>query len=420
MNTASAPSIRIQKYLADIGQGSRRQLEDMIRAGRIHIDGQPAVLGQRVSGREKIDIDGRPLRIAPVPAHHRYIAYHKPEGEICTRDDPEGRPTVFQALPRLRQGRWIGVGRLDINSAGLLLFTTDGELANRLMHPSGTVEREYAVRVLGEVDPVAIERLLAGVELEDGPARFTRIADAGGQGANHWYSVVIEEGRNREVRRMWQSQGIQVSRLIRTRYGPVALERGLRQGRYQDLDNAAIAALYASAGLPCPELKTKSTQRSRKPSAGAARKGSAGTGRMRHSVRDAAAEPTQKQRKGGAHRPATGAARKGAGSAVETRRATRSTGTDSTRRSPPDARRKGVGDAGETQRSARKPTTDSTRRPPHSRPHKPATGTASPRPTGKSTLHVARKGPSTSTQKPRTGGARTSSGGSSPAKRRER
>jgi 23S rRNA pseudouridine2605 synthase len=248
-------AVRIQKYLADAGHGSRRQLEEMIRAGRILVDGQPAELGQRVSGREKIEIDGRVVRVSQQAARHRYLVYHKPEGEICTRDDPEGRPTVFAALPKLRHGRWVGVGRLDINSAGLVLFTTDGALANRLMHPSAAVEREYAVRVLGDVAPEVLERLVDGVELEDGPARFTRLADAGGQGANHWYNVVIQEGRNREVRRMWQSQNVTVSRLIRTRFGPVTLPRSLRQGRYGDLDDADIEALYAAAGLPCPDLK---------------------------------------------------------------------------------------------------------------------------------------------------------------------
>ncbi len=313
MSASNSASVRIQKYLADAGQGSRRHLEEMIRAGRIHVDGQPAVLGQRVSGREKIEIDGRPVRAAAKAVHHRYLAYHKPDGEICTRDDPEGRPTVFQALPRLRQRRWVGVGRLDINSAGLLLFTTDGELANRLMHPSSTVEREYAVRVLGDVEPAVIERLLAGVELEDGPARFTRITDGGGQGANHWYNVVIEEGRNREVRRLWQSQNVQVSRLIRTRYGPVTLDRALRQGRYRDLDNATVAALYATAGLACPELKPEATRKPRKPSAGAAHKASTTAARRKPtpgSARKPATDATRKAWTGAAGKPPAGAARK--------------------------------------------------------------------------------------------------------------
>jgi 23S rRNA pseudouridine2605 synthase len=177
------------------------------------------------------------------------IAYHKPAGEVCSRDDPQGRPTVFHALPRPRQGRWVSVGRLDINTSGLLLFSTDGELVHRLTHPSQGVEREYAVRLLGEVDMPMLERLVEGVELEDGPARFVAIEESGGRGANRWFHVIIKEGRNREVRRLWESQGVTVSRLARVRYGPIVLERSLRPGKYRALDHKELKLLYKAAGL---------------------------------------------------------------------------------------------------------------------------------------------------------------------------
>lgn len=240
---------RLQKFLANAGYGSRRQLEKLIEAGRISVDGQRAELGRKVTGRERIQIDGKAVRQAAVAQKHAILAYHKPEGEICSRDDPEGRPGVYDRLPDAPHGRWIGIGRLDINSSGLLLFTTDGELANRLMHPSSTVDREYAVRVLGEVGGDVLDRLLKGVDLDDAVARFTDIQDGGGRGANHWYYVVIQEGRNREVRRLWQSQGIQVSRLVRVRYGTAVLEKKLRPGKWQYLDQYEAAALYRTAGL---------------------------------------------------------------------------------------------------------------------------------------------------------------------------
>lgn len=207
------------------------------------------MLGQKVTGKERIQIDGRPVRVSASSLRHAVLAYHKPEGEICSRDDPEGRPTVYERLPAAPHGRWIGIGRLDINSSGLLLFTTDGELANRLMHPSSIVDREYAVRVLGEVGGDVLENLRTGVDLDDGVARFTDIQDGGGRGANHWYYVVIQEGRNREVRRLWQSQGIQVSRLVRVRYGTAILEKKLRPGKWQYLDQQEAAALYRTAAM---------------------------------------------------------------------------------------------------------------------------------------------------------------------------
>ena len=244
---------RLQKILARTGLGSRRHVEELIRGGRVKVNGKLAELGQKVSGEERILVDGKPVKLRPeAAAAAEVIIYHKPPGEVCSRSDPEGRTTVFANLPRPRAGRWISVGRLDINTAGLLLFTTDGELAHRLMHPSQEIEREYAVRVLGEVSADTLERLLRGVELEDGLARFSAIQEAGGSGANRWYHVIIKEGRNREVRRLWESQGVTVSRLSRVRFGPVILERGLRQGKSRTLTPREVQQLYKAAGLTPP------------------------------------------------------------------------------------------------------------------------------------------------------------------------
>jgi 23S rRNA pseudouridine2605 synthase len=241
---------RLQKVLARAGCGSRRQVEAWIAAGRVSVNGQVAKLGDQVGLRARIDLDGRPLlNVRHGALERRVIAYHKPEGEVCTRSDPEGRPTIFDHLPPLKGARWISVGRLDINTSGLLLLTTDGELAHALMHPSRAIEREYAVRVFGELSEIAVQRLLQGVELEDGPARFERIEDAGGAGANHWYHVSLCEGRNREVRRLWESQGVRVTRLIRVRFGAVPLPKGLRRGAWRELDSASVETLSALAGL---------------------------------------------------------------------------------------------------------------------------------------------------------------------------
>ncbi len=236
---------RIQKLLARHGLGSRREIEQWIRAGRVRVNGAPAQLGGCIGPGDVVEVDGRRLRLLREEKARpsRVLAYHKPVGEVCSRDDPRGRPTVFARLPRLARGRWIAVGRLDINTSGLLLFTTDGDLANRLMHPRTGVEREYAVRVRGEVTPEMLAHLRRGVMLEDGEAAFVRIVHAGGRGSNHWYHVVLREGRKREVRRLWESQGLQVSRLIRVRYGPVALPRGLRAGHWRELDEREIRAL---------------------------------------------------------------------------------------------------------------------------------------------------------------------------------
>ncbi len=244
---------RLQKVLAEAGLGSRREIETWIRAGRLRINGNMAQLGDRVGESDRIQLDGRTLSTERTATpERRVIAYHKPVGEMTTRADPEGRPTIFENMPRLRRGRWIAVGRLDLNTAGLILLTTDGELANRLMHPSAAVEREYAVRVLGTVDEAMLQRLGSGVELDDGMAHFSSIADGGGEGANHWYHVVLREGRNREVRRLWESQGIKVSRLTRVRYGPVRLHRELRTGKWAEVPPEQVNELLQVAGLPVP------------------------------------------------------------------------------------------------------------------------------------------------------------------------
>lgn len=244
---------RIQKVLASAGVASRREVDRWLQEGRLTVNGKAASPGDRLRGGENIALDGKalPLPTDSVPAP-RVLLYYKPEGELCTRSDPDGRPTVFDRLPPADKGRWITVGRLDVNTSGLLLLTTDGELANRLMHPSWQVAREYAVRVLGEVPASAIQRLLEGVELEDGPARFVSLVEAGGSGANHWYHVVIGEGRKREVRRLWEAVGVRVSRLIRVRFGPLVLPPDMRTGDYRELRRNEFAALYRAVKLKMP------------------------------------------------------------------------------------------------------------------------------------------------------------------------
>ncbi len=259
--TTVAPGEKLQKVLARVGLGSRREMERWIEAGRVTINGRQASLGDRVVEKDRIAVDGRPLQPAPA-AKTRCILYHKPTGEVCSRKDPEGRRTVFERLPRLKSGRWISIGRLDFNTSGLLLFTTDGELANALMHPSSNIEREYMVRVMGNVDMDMLKRMVEGVMLEDGMARFTDITDAGGEGINHWFYVVIMEGRNREVRRLWESQGLTVSRLKRVRYGDVFIPSKVKQGQWIELSNAEIKSLYRMAGLPQKEIQ-RATQKER-------------------------------------------------------------------------------------------------------------------------------------------------------------
>ncbi|MDE2147566.1 MAG: rRNA pseudouridine synthase, partial [Burkholderiales bacterium] len=248
---ADAP--KLHKVLAQAGVGSRRDLEQMIGAGRITVNGEPAHTGQRISFGDRIQLDGKPVRyrIAPPPA--RVLAYHKPAGEVVTHDDPQQRPTVFRRLPRLPQGKWQSVGRLDINTEGLLLFTNSGELANQLMHPRFGVEREYAVRSLGVLSEESRTRLLEGVEVDGQPCAFKSIVDGGGEGVNHWYRCVITEGRHREVRRLFEAVGHAVSRLIRIRYGSVVLPRGLKRGVWVDLDEADLRSLRRLASGPRAE-----------------------------------------------------------------------------------------------------------------------------------------------------------------------
>ncbi|WP_353572688.1 23S rRNA pseudouridine(2605) synthase RluB [Candidatus Albibeggiatoa sp. nov. BB20] len=232
---------KLQKVLARAGLGSRRQIETWIQEGRVQVNRKTALIGQRVSDKDDIRLNGRRVSEKRLRTRPRQIiCYHKPIGEVCTRLDPEGRPTIFKNLPPLTAGRWITVGRLDINTSGIILLTTDGELANRLMHPSYGLEREYAVRVLGKVDDEMLTRLKTGVELDDGTAHFDEIKEAGGEGANHWYHVTIKEGRKREVRRLWESQGITVSRLMRIRYGQVRLPPYLRAGHWAELDKEVV------------------------------------------------------------------------------------------------------------------------------------------------------------------------------------
>lgn len=251
-------SEKLQKVLARAGLGSRREMEAAIADGRVTVNGKVATLGDRIELRDKVTFDQRPLTLRGADeTPRRVLMYNKPEGELCTRKDPEGRRTVFERLPRLKGERWIAIGRLDINTSGLLLFTTDGELANRLMHPSTEVEREYAVRVMGEVTKAQIKQMVEGVMLEDGPARFTDVQEFGGEGINTWFHVVIMEGRNREVRRLWESQGLTVSRLKRVRYGNIFLDKRAKAGEWTELTQAEVDDLATLAGLEArkvPEL----------------------------------------------------------------------------------------------------------------------------------------------------------------------
>ena len=243
-------SEKLQKVLARVGLGSRRYMEEVIAAGRVSVNGQVAQVGERIEPGDELRIDGRKVSFQiEDEIRRRVLIYYKPEGEICSRNDPESRPTVFDQLPAIANDRWVMVGRLDINSTGLLLFTNDGELANRLMHPSNEVEREYAVRVMGEVTPQIKNNMLKGVVLDDGPAKFESFSEIGGEGINRWYQVVVKEGRNREVRRIFESQGLKVSRLLRTRYGTVILPRELRTGRWMELDKNDIDNLTKAVEL---------------------------------------------------------------------------------------------------------------------------------------------------------------------------
>jgi 23S rRNA pseudouridine2605 synthase len=257
----NAQSEKLHKVLADAGVGSRRDMEELIIAGRVSVNGQPAHIGQRVLPSDQVRVNGKPLAARRQPGRPpRVLLYHKPAGEIVSQDDPDNRPTVFDKLPKVGGARWVAVGRLDFNTEGLLIFSTSGELANRLMHPRYEVEREYAVRILGEVQEDQKRRLLEGVELDDGPARFSRLDEAGGEGANRWYRVVIAEGRNREVRRMFAAVGLEVSRLIRIRYGAIQLPRSLARGRYSELAPEWVQAWLHDLGVNVDEMRGRSGQ----------------------------------------------------------------------------------------------------------------------------------------------------------------
>jgi len=247
--TAEDDAPKLHKVLAEAGLGSRRDMEDLIVAGRVSVNGEPAHIGQRILPSDAVRINGKQIQRRVSSKPPRVLVYHKPAGEIVSHDDPEGRPSVFDRLPTMKAGKWLAVGRLDYNTEGLLLFTTSGDLANRLMHPRYNIDREYAVRTLGELEEGMRQKLLAGVELEDGLANFTKIADGGGEGVNKWYRVVIGEGRNREVRRMFEAVGLTVSRLIRTRYGAMTLPSALKRGRWDELEENTVRDMLAAFGV---------------------------------------------------------------------------------------------------------------------------------------------------------------------------
>lgn len=251
-------SEKLQKVLARAGLASRREIERWITAGRVSVDGQLATLGDRVTEDAKIRVDGNVLSLLKdSEIRRRVLIYNKPVGELCTRKDPEGRPTVFDRLPNLRQGRWVAIGRLDYNTCGLLLFTNDGELANKMMHPSSEIEREYAVRIHGQVTDQTLKNLSEGVILDDGKAAFDNIKAAGGEASNQWFHVTLREGRNREVRRLWESQDLEVSRLIRVRYGATELPRSLYRGTWSEMEDNVVNKLALSVDLAPKALVRK-------------------------------------------------------------------------------------------------------------------------------------------------------------------
>ena len=238
-------TFKLQKLLAQKGLGSRREMEVLIASGEVSVNGKTAMVGDRVGALDVVRIGKRVIRLNLEESLPKVLLYHKPEGEIVSRDDPEGRPSVFDKLPHLRSSKWIAIGRLDFNTSGLLIFTTDGTLANRLMHPSFEVEREYAVRVLGELTPEQITQLTTGVMLADGKAAFSYLAEQGGEGINHWYRVILKEGKNREVRRMFEAIGLTVSRLMRVRFGPINLPPRIKRGQWLELDEKEIRRLLS-------------------------------------------------------------------------------------------------------------------------------------------------------------------------------
>lgn len=244
---------KVQKVLARAGFGSRREMESWITQGRVKLNGKIAALGDRAGDDDSLMVDGKKVvNTSPDAVIPRVLIYNKPENEICSRRDPEGRPSVYDQLPAIKHGRWVAVGRLDFNTSGLLLFTTDGELANRLMHPSANIDREYAVRVMGEVSDEMIKTLMKGVMIEDHVCRFTDVQFFAGEGKNRWYHVVLMEGRNREVRKLWESQGVRVSRLKRVRYGPVFIPSRIKKGQIYEMKTPELITLYEAAGMTPP------------------------------------------------------------------------------------------------------------------------------------------------------------------------
>lgn len=256
---------KLQKALAQAGLGSRREIEDWIRAGRVTVNGTAATIGARVGLDDSIQVDGRPIGARTEGRTARVLLYHKPEGEIVSRDDPEGRASVFDQLPPVKGGKWLAVGRLDFNTGGLLVLTTSGELANRMMHPRYEMAREYAVRIRGRISPTDMERLTTGIRLKDGDARLESIAEQGGEGANRWYRVVVHEGRNRIVRRVFETLGITVSRLMRTRFGPVELPPRLTRGNYMELSAGEVRRLLAAVGASQGEPPARRQDATRAP-----------------------------------------------------------------------------------------------------------------------------------------------------------
>jgi len=270
LELSSGPQ-KIHKILAQAGLGSRREMEELIRAGRVKVNGAVAQVGMRVQSGDVIRVGKRQVTVRDTDKLPRIILYHKPEGEIVSHDDPQGRPSVFDRLPPMRRGKWLAIGRLDYNTCGLLIFTTSGELANRLMHPRHEVEREYAVRIIGKLTDEKARQLTRGVRLEDGMARFEVLEERGGRGVNHWYRVVLREGRNRIVRRMFDAVGHRVSRLMRVRFGVVSLPFGLRRGGWRELDDDQTAAMLAwSLALVTPPAEAAPARSGSKPGAGRA------------------------------------------------------------------------------------------------------------------------------------------------------
>ncbi len=266
--TAEDDAPKLHKVLAEAGLGSRRDMEELIVAGRVSVNGEPAHIGQRILPTDQVRFNGRLIKRQVAKALPKVLVYHKPAGEIVSHDDPEKRPSVFDGLPNLKNSKWLAVGRLDFNTEGLLLFTNSGDLANRLMHPRYNIDREYAVRTLGELDEASRQKLLAGVDLDDGPGQFTKIDDGGGEGVNRWYRVTIGEGRNREVRRMFEAVGLTVSRLIRTRYGALTLPKDLKRGRWEELSPNEVRSLLRLCGMASEKPSVEDAKKAgRKPDA---------------------------------------------------------------------------------------------------------------------------------------------------------